>query len=35
MLEDEKYPKHWRENSITEDEMQSEFLDILEYFESI
>ncbi len=35
MLEDEEYPKHWRANSITEDEMQSEFLEIMDYFESI
>ncbi len=35
MLEDEKYPKHWKANSITETEMQKEFLDIMEYFESI
>jgi coproporphyrinogen III oxidase-like Fe-S oxidoreductase len=35
MLEDEKYPKHWRANSITEDEMQSEFLAIVDYLESI
>ena len=34
MLEDESYPRHWRENSITEDEMQSEFLAIMDYFES-
>ncbi len=34
MLEDEEYPKHWRVNSITEDEMQSEFLAIMDYFES-
>ena len=35
MLEDEKYPKHWKENSITEDEMQSEFLAIMEYLDSL
>ncbi len=35
MLEDEAYPKHWRANSITEDEMQREFLDIMDYFDSI
>ena len=35
MLEDEKYPKHWQANSITEDEMQSEFLAIMDYLESI
>lgn len=35
MLEDEKYPKHWRMNSITELEMQSEFLAIMDYFDSI
>ncbi len=34
MLEDEEYPKHWRVNSITEDEMQDEFLAIMDYFES-
>ena len=35
MLEDEKYPAHWKANSITEAEMQKEFLDIMKYFESI
>ncbi|MBC7498529.1 radical SAM protein [Candidatus Gracilibacteria bacterium] len=35
MLEDESYPKHWRENSITEDEMQSDFIAIMEYFKTI
>jgi oxygen-independent coproporphyrinogen III oxidase len=35
MLEDEKYPKHWKENSITEIEIQSEFLAIIDYFDSI
>lgn len=35
MLEDEKYPKHWKANSITEAEMQREFLEIMDYFESI
>jgi oxygen-independent coproporphyrinogen-3 oxidase len=35
MLEDESYPKHWKSNSITTSEMQSEFLEIMEYFESI
>ena len=35
MLEDEKYPKHWRANSITEDDMRSEFLAIMDYFKSI
>jgi oxygen-independent coproporphyrinogen-3 oxidase len=35
MLEDEKYPKHWKENSITEIEMQSEFLAIMDYLGSI
>ena len=35
MLEDESYPKHWRENSITADDMQTEFLAIMDYFESI
>ncbi len=33
MLEDEKYPKDWKENSLTEEEIQSEFLEILGYFE--
>lgn len=33
MLEDEKYPKDWKENSLTEEEIQSEFLEILSYFE--
>jgi oxygen-independent coproporphyrinogen-3 oxidase len=35
MLEDEVYPKHWKANSITEDQMQTEFLDIIDYFQSI
>ena len=35
MLEDEEYPKHWKSNSITELEMQSEFLEIMDYFDSI
>lgn len=35
MLEDEKYPKHWKENSLTEIELQTEFIEILEYFDSI
>ncbi|MBP9780212.1 radical SAM protein, partial [Candidatus Gracilibacteria bacterium] len=35
MLEDEKYPKHWKEYSITETELQTEFTEILEYFEGI
>ncbi len=35
MLEDESYPQHWRANSITELEMQTEFLAIMDYFESI
>jgi oxygen-independent coproporphyrinogen-3 oxidase len=35
MLEDEVYPKHWKANSITEDHMQTEFLDIIDYFASI
>jgi oxygen-independent coproporphyrinogen-3 oxidase len=35
MLEDERYPKHWKEHSITEIELQSEFIEILEYFEGI
>lgn len=35
MLEDDNYPKHWRENSITENELQKEFIAILDYFESI
>jgi oxygen-independent coproporphyrinogen III oxidase len=34
MLEDEAYPRHWKANSITEDEMQSEFLAIMDYLES-
>ncbi len=34
MLEDEAYPRHWKENWITEDEMQSEFLAIMDYLES-
>jgi oxygen-independent coproporphyrinogen-3 oxidase len=35
MLEDENYPKHWKSNSITEEEMQTEFIAIMDYFESI
>jgi len=35
MLEDEKYPKTWKENSLAPDAMQKEFLSIMEYFESI
>ncbi len=35
MLEDEKYPKHWKANSISEIELQGEFLDIIEYFKSL
>ncbi len=35
MLEDEAYPKHWKANSITENKMQTEFIAIIEYFESI
>ena len=35
MLEDEEYPKHWKEKSIRELELQKEFLDIMKYFESI
>ncbi len=35
MLEDEDYPKHWKSNSITENEMQSEFTAIMDYFDSI
>lgn len=35
MLEDEDYPKHWKSISITEDEMQSEFMAIMDYFQSI
>jgi oxygen-independent coproporphyrinogen III oxidase len=35
MLEDEKYPKNWKLNSITENEMQIDFLEIMNYFESI
>ena len=33
ILEDEKYPKDWKENSLTETEIQKEFLNILGYFE--
>ncbi len=33
MLEDENYPKHWKENSLSENEIQEEFLEIMEYFE--
>ncbi len=35
MLEDEKYPKSWKENSLAPDDMQKEFLSIMKYFESI
>lgn len=33
LLEDEKYPKHWRECSIAPRAIQQEYLDIVEYFE--
>lgn len=35
MLEDERYPKHWKANSIAETEMQNEFLGIMQYLASI
>ncbi|NRH20461.1 radical SAM protein [Candidatus Gracilibacteria bacterium] len=35
MLEDELYPKYWETNSISENELKTEFLEIIEYFESI
>lgn len=35
MLENELYPKNWKANSISEDELKDEFLEIIEYFESI
>ncbi|MBX9808942.1 coproporphyrinogen III oxidase family protein [Candidatus Gracilibacteria bacterium] len=35
MLEDEDYPKHWKENSISEIDIQDEFTQILEYFEQV
>ena len=35
MLENELYPKNWKANSISEDELKGEFLEIIEYFESI
>jgi coproporphyrinogen III oxidase-like Fe-S oxidoreductase len=35
MLEDEAYPKHWKDLSITEIEIQKEFLEIMEYFKSL
>jgi hypothetical protein len=35
MLEDEDYPKHWKENSISEIDIQDEFTQILEYFKQI
>jgi oxygen-independent coproporphyrinogen III oxidase len=35
MLEDEAYPKHWKENSISDSELQDEFLQIIEYFSSL
>ena len=35
MLEDELYPKDWKVNSISENELKSEFLEIIEYFKSI
>lgn len=33
ILEDEKYPKDWKANSLTEREIKEEFLEILGYFE--
>lgn len=35
MLEQENYPKHWKENSLSEDKIQEEFLEIMEYFETL
>ena len=35
MLEDESYPKDWKSNSISESELQSEFTEIIDYFDSI
>lgn len=35
LLEDEKYPPHWKEHSISEKEMQHEYIKIIDYFESI
>ena len=35
MLENELYPKNWKANSISEDELKNEFLEIIEYFQSI
>lgn len=34
ILEDEKYPEHWKYISLTEGEMHEDFIEILEYFES-
>lgn len=35
MLEDELYPKDWKNNSLTEEAIQKEFLDILDYFDTL
>jgi hypothetical protein len=34
MLEDEDYPKHWKSASIGENEIQDEFISIMDYFEA-
>lgn len=33
MLEDELYPKDWKENSLTEEQIQQEFIAIMDFFE--
>jgi len=35
MLEDEIYPKSWKVNSLSDEAIQKEFLDIMDYFESL
>ena len=35
MLEDDIYPKDWKANSISENELRNEFLEIIEYFTCI
>jgi hypothetical protein len=32
MLEDDIYPNDWKANSISENELRNEFLEIIEYF---
>jgi hypothetical protein len=35
MLEDEEYPRDWKDISISEKEMEEEYGKICEYFDSI